>query len=116
MTPIDGQSFLRLVKGTTDYTGLTGPVLDAPVVNNKQLPTLALAVYPSWYGKYNIGPKPSCVSESLCYKTTDNGKYFIELSGGGFVSDAELIKVLQSVKFLNPADDSTWVDATAAVS
>lgn len=114
--PMQGQSFLRVVKGTTDYTGLTGPILDAPVVGDKQLPTLTLDVYPAWYSKYT-SKNGMCVSgESLCYKSTADGKFAVELMGGGYLSNSELLKILKGVTFADPTDTGTWFTATTAVS
>jgi hypothetical protein len=86
-------------------------------VGDKQLPTLSLSVYPIWYSKHPGSKSGSCVSgESLCYKTTADGKYAVELNGGGFLSDSELLKVVQGVTFADPADPGSWFKATAAVS
>ncbi|MDX6214823.1 MAG: hypothetical protein QOG99_407, partial [Frankiales bacterium] len=104
-TPMDGESFLRVVKGGTDYTGLTQPILDAPVVGGKQLATLSLAVYPSWYSKHAGNVTGTCLGgQQLCYKTTKDGKFVVELSGGGFLPDSELLKVVKGVSFADPTD------------
>jgi len=116
LSPLTGQSYVRLLKGDFPYRGLTAPLQDPYVVKDQQLPVLQLSVYPRWYGKYKVGTTPSCVSQSLCYRTTDDGKYELELSGGGFLPDAELIKMLKSVTFADPADKGSWFKATDAVS
>ena len=115
-----GESYLRLIKGDYPYKDLAG-AFENPVVGDHQLPMIQLAVYPSWYGKYSPPagqPKNSafCASESLCYKATDDGKFQIEANGGGTLPDSELLKLVQQVKFANPADPGSWYPATAAVS
>lgn len=119
--PLDGESYALLLKGNLPFRALTAPVQDPYVVNDKQLPLLQLAVYPHWWGKYEPKaglPKtaPFCASESLCYRFTEDGKYEIELGGGGTVPDSELIKVLNSITFADPTDAGSWFDATDAVS
>ena len=120
-SPLTGESYILLLKGDFPYQALTAPAQEPYVLNRKQLPLLEITVYPRWYGKYgsggNRGPAlPFCVSDSLCYRFTDDGKYEIVVAGGGTVPDAELIKVLTSVTLADPADAGTWFDATDAVS
>jgi hypothetical protein len=116
VSPFEGQSSIRLVKGTPGYTGLTEPIVDAPRVGGKQIPTLTLTVYPTWLSKHT-DKAGSCLSgQSLCYKATKDGKFTVELGGGGFLSDSELTKVIKSVTFADPADTGTWFTATSAVS
>lgn len=116
VSPFEGQSSIRLVKGTPSYTGLTGPIVDAPRVGDKQISTLTLTVYPTWLSK-RTDKAGSCLSgQSLCYKATKDGKFTVELNGGGFLSDTALTKVIKSVTFADPADTSTWFTATSAVS
>jgi hypothetical protein len=115
-----GESYLRLIKGDYPYKDLAG-AFDNPVVGDKQLPMIQLALYPSWYGKYSPPsgqPKNSvfCASESLCYRASDDGKWQIEANGGGTLPDSELLKLLQQVTFANPADPASWYPATSAVS
>jgi hypothetical protein len=121
MAPLDGESYVLLLKGTFPYRGLTAPAQDPYVLNDKQVPMMQLAVYPTWYGKYSppagkSKTAPFCASQSLCYRITGDGKYEIELNGGGAVPDAELIKMLDSVNLADPTDTGTWFKATDAVS
>jgi hypothetical protein len=120
MSPMTGESYGRLFKGNYPYKHMTGTI-DEPNLTNSQLPMMAFTVYPKWYGKYSPPagqPKnaPYCASQSLCYRSTDDGEYEFELNGGGAVPDAELIKMLNHLTFAtDPADPSTWYDATKAV-
>jgi len=114
-SPLEGESYVRLLKGDFPYRGLTAPAQDPFVVNDKQLPVVQLTLYPKWNGKYRSATTPSCPEPGLCYRTTDNGKYELELSGGGFLSDPEMIKMLNSVTFADPSDPGTWFKATDAV-
>ena len=115
LSPMTGESYIRLLKGNFPYKGLTEPAQDPFVVNDKQLPVVQLGLYPSWYSKHSA-KTASCPDQGLCYRSTDDGKYVLELSGGGFLSDAEMIKMLNSVTFADPTDPGTWFKATDAVS
>jgi hypothetical protein len=113
----DGTSFLRLIKGDFPYEKLTGPVGDPFIVQDTQLPILSLQVYPAKEQKYNApGNAPYCPQEGLCYRYTADKKFFVELNGGGFIGNTEMIKILNSVEFADPTDRSTWFAATEAVS
>ncbi|GAA2492393.1 hypothetical protein [Winogradskya humida] len=115
--PVPGKSYLRLLKGDFPYKNLTDTVIDPYVVGDQQLPVLSFTVYPAWNQKYEApGKTPYCPTDSICYRYTDDGKYFIEAGGGGFVSDDELRKILSNVTFANVEDSATWFDATSAVS
>jgi len=115
LSPMAGESYIRLLKGDFPYKGLTAPAQDPFVVNDKQLPLVQLGLYPSWYSKHSA-KTASCPDQGLCYLNTDDGKYVLELSGGGFLSNAEMIKMLNSVTFADPTDAGTWFKATDAVS
>jgi len=120
-SPLAGQSYALLLKGDFPYQALTAPAEEPYVLNRKQLPLMQITVYPRWYGKYGSGASRGpaltlCVSKSLCYRFTDDGKYEIEISGGGIVPDAELVKVLSSATLADPTDVGTWFAATEAVS
>jgi hypothetical protein len=112
-----GQSYAQLVKGDVSFKNLTGTIGDSFIVGDKQLPTLQFQVFPAWEQKYSAhGDAAYCASEGLCYAYTKDKKFFLEASGGGFVSDSELLKVLNSVEFADPTDTSTWFPATEAIS
>ncbi|GAA2567012.1 hypothetical protein GCM10010435_45720 [Winogradskya consettensis] len=114
--PMVGKSYVRLLKGDFPYKNLTDTVIDPYAVGDQQLPVLSFTVYPAWEQKYEApGKTPYCPQDSICYRYTDDGKYFIEASGGGFVSDDELRKVLNNVTFANVEDSATWFDATSAI-
>ncbi|MFI5934806.1 hypothetical protein [Actinoplanes sp. NPDC051494] len=109
LTPLDGQSSLILAKGDFAYKGLTEPLLDDYVTNGEPVPTVQLTVFPSWYSKHT-GPadKAWCVPDNLCYRFVDGGQHYIEASGGGFVPDVELQKILDQATFADPSDESSW--------
>ncbi|MEU8607273.1 hypothetical protein AB0C29_04640 [Actinoplanes sp. NPDC048791] len=112
-----GTSFLRLIKGDFPYKKLTGTVGDPFIVQDTQLPILSLQVYPAREQKYTSpGNAPYCPQEGLCYRYTADKKFFVELNGGGFIGNSEMIKMLKSVEFADPTDSSTWFAATEAVS
>lgn len=113
----DGTSYLRLIKGDFPYEKLTGPVGDPFVVGDTQLPILSLQVYRATEQKYAPpGNAAYCPEEGLCYRYTADKKFFVELNGGGFIGNTEMLKTLNSVTFADPADESTWFAATEAVS
>jgi hypothetical protein len=113
----DGTSYLRLIKGNFPYKKLTGTVGDPFVVGDQQLPILSLQVYPAREQKYTApGDAAYCPEEGLCYRYTADKKFFIELNGGGFIGNTEMLKMLNGVTFADPADESTWFAATEAVS
>jgi hypothetical protein len=113
----DGSSYLRLIKGDFPYEKLTGTVGDPFVVGDTQLPILSLSVYPAKEQKYDApGNDAYCPQEGLCYRYTADKKFFVELNGGGFIGNTEMLKMLNSVKFADPTDASTWFAATEAVS
>ncbi|MFB9357534.1 hypothetical protein [Actinoplanes nipponensis] len=112
----DGTSYLRLIKGEFPYEKLTGTVGDPFIVRDKQLPILSLQIYPAREQKYDApGTAAYCPQEGLCYRYTADKKFFVELNGGGFIGNTEMLKMLNSVTFANPADRSTWFAATEAV-
>jgi hypothetical protein len=112
-----GASFLRLIKGDFPYKNLTGTVGDPFIVRDTQLPILSLQVYPASEQKYSPpGNAPYCPEEGICYRYTADKKFFVELSGGGFIGNTEMIKMLDSVEFADLTDESTWFPATEAVS
>jgi hypothetical protein len=118
-TSLPGQSYVRLVKGTAVYAGLTGP-LATPVANGKQLPTLELTLFPSWYAKYSAPtgtPKNAsfCQISSLCYRSTGDGRWQLEVNGGLATTDQELIRMLDSITFADPARPSSWYPITTAL-
>jgi hypothetical protein len=115
LSPMAGESYIRLLKGDFPYKGLTEPAQDPFVVNNKQLPMVQLALYPSWYSKHSA-KTASCPDQGLCYRNTADGKYVLELSLAGSLPNAESIKMLNSVTFADPTDTGTWFKATDAVS
>ena len=113
----DGTSYLRLIKGDFPYENLTGTIGDPFVVGDQQLPILSLHVYPAKEQKYAPpGNAAYCPEEGLCYRYTADKKFFVELNGGGFIGNTEMLKMLNSVTFADPADESTWFAATEAVS
>ncbi|MDT5039888.1 MAG: hypothetical protein QOE51_873, partial [Actinoplanes sp.] len=76
LAPVSGGSFLRVVNGTTDYTGLTGPILDAPIVGDKQLPTLSLTAVPAWDSNFAGSTAGACDGTGdICFKSTADGKF-----------------------------------------
>jgi hypothetical protein len=112
-----GTSYLRLIKGEFPYEKLTGTVGDPFIVRDRQLPILSLQVYPAKEQKYDPPAAGAyCPQEGLCYRYTADKKFFVELNGGGFIGNAEMLKMLNGVTFADPADESTWVAATEAVS
>jgi len=119
-SPFEGESYVRLLKGDFPYRGLTAPADNPFVVGKKQLPLIQVAVYPRWYGKY-VSPRGKpvldafCGAESLCYRISANGRYDVEVNGGGAVPNAELLKMLKLIKFAEPDDAGTWFNATDAV-
>ena len=120
LSPLDGESYVRLLKGDFPYKGLTAPAQDPFVVGKKQLPLIQIAIYPKWYSKY-MAPRGApvsaafCGAESLCYRVTADDQYAIEVNGGGAVPDTELIKMLKLIKLADPGDPGTWLTATDAV-
>ncbi|WP_305787778.1 hypothetical protein [Symbioplanes lichenis] len=113
--PLEGSSYALLLKGDLPFTGLKDNILDPYVVGDKQLPLLQLQVFPKWYAKYPAKDDKSwCESESLCYIAAPGGDYVLELSGGGMISDDELLKVLDNVTFAAANNQKTWFDATGA--
>ena len=120
LSPLEGESYVRLVKGDFAYKGLTEPARDMFLVGKKQLPLIQIAIYPKWYSKY-VAPRGEpvsaafCGADSLCYRVTSNGEYDVEVNGGGAVPDAELLKMLKMLKFADPGDPGTWLTATDAV-
>jgi hypothetical protein len=119
LAPVDGGSFLRVVNGSTDYTGLTGPILDGPIVGAERLrlPTLSLTALPAWDSKFAGSTAGACDSTGdICFKSTADGKFIVEVNGGGYVSGPELLKVVQGVTFADPTNPNSWFKATSAVS
>ena len=113
----DGTSYLRLIKGDYPYRKLTGTIGEPFVVGNTQLPILSLQVYRAKEQKYNApGNAAYCPQEGLCYRYTADKKFFLELNGGGFIDNAEMLKMLNGVTFADPTDESTWFAAPEAVS
>jgi hypothetical protein len=62
-------------------------------------------------------PKNSsfCASESLCYRSTDDGRWQLEINAGLAAPDSELIKMLDSITFADPANPSSWYPITAVL-
>ena len=113
----DGTSYLRLIKGDYPYANLTGTVGDPYIVQDQQLPILSLQLYPAREQKYTPpGNAAYCPEEGLCYRYTADKKFFVELNGGGFIGNSEMLKMLKNVEFADPTDESTWFAATEAVS
>jgi hypothetical protein len=114
--PLDGQSFVRLLNGDFPYRGLTEPPIDSFVVRDRQLPTIQLTMYPSWWSDHSRpSARPFCAEAGLCYRSTDDGKFVVELNSGGAVTDAQAIRILEQLTFADPTDRATWFDATEAV-
>jgi hypothetical protein len=44
----------------------------------------------------------------VCYRATDDGQWEIELNGALAVPDSELIHLLNTITFADPANPSTW--------
>lgn len=112
--PLPGQSSVGLVYGRYPYTKL-----QEPTSSLADIPQLRLRVFPGWWPDLpaDVGAKPYCVDggDSLCYRSTADGRYVAELSGYTVVRSEELVKMLHGLTFADPAAEGTWFDATESV-
>ncbi|MEV8512367.1 hypothetical protein [Dactylosporangium sp. NPDC051484] len=105
---IPGESYVRLVKGAATYTSLAGPV-SVPEAGGVRLPTIELTLYRSWFAKDTRSPGEAfCQRPGFCYTSSPDGEWQIEAASGPPVSDDELLRVLRSITFADPASPPTW--------
>jgi hypothetical protein len=77
---------------------------------------IALTLHPSWWGeRHGTAGEASCPQQGFCYTTSPDGKWQVEADGHQEAGDDELLAMLRSITFADPANPYTWFPLNTAV-